>query len=504
MEHDREPRIKRFGVSFGWAALILAVSLFLPSCNKKVKWIDVDPTFSKYIDAYTTGTISKTAAIRIKLATDASTTHAVGEEVKESLFSFSPSVKGKAFWLDARTIEFKPEKWLTPDEMYEVSFKLGKVTKVPSKYADFRFSMKTVKPSFRLTDEGLRSTGVKNKMSLSGDLETADVEDGKQVEKLLTAQQNNSNLTISWQHNDVSKIHHFTIENIERLKSVSNIDLRWDGKPMNIDVKGDRQLAIPAEGDFKVLNVMAVNEAQQYASVQFSDIIENGQVLDGLISVSGQSDISYTISGSEVKVFGNGKLDGNYTVNVNAGIKNTWGDLLDKGFAANINFENRMPSVKIHGKGNILPNSGRLVLPFEAINLNAVDISIIKIFENNVPQFLQENSLGGNTELRRVGKPIVQKTLRLDDDKTLDLRKKQHFSLDIDKFLKTEQGAIYRVTIGFRPEYSLYLSSDTTAKADDDSEEDYYSDYERSSVDDDDEFWDRYDTYYPFGYNWER
>ncbi|HNA01192.1 MAG TPA: hypothetical protein PLN49_10040, partial [Ferruginibacter sp.] len=163
-----------------------------------------------------------------------------------------------------------------------------------------------------------------------------------------------------------------------------------------------------------------------------------------------------------------------------------------------------MPSVKIHGKGNILPNSGRLVLPFEAINLNAVDISIIKIFENNVPQFLQENSLGGNTELRRVGKPIVQKTLRLDDDKTLDLRKKQHFSLDIDKFLKTEQGAIYRVTIGFRPEYSLYLSSDTTAKADDDSEEDYYSDYERSSVDDDDEFWDRYDTYYPFGYNWER
>ncbi len=97
------------------------------------------------------------------------------------------------------------------------------------------------------------------------------------------------------------------------------------------------------------------------------------------------------------------------------------------------------------------PTSGRLVLPFEAINLNAVDISIIKIYENNIPQFLQENDLGGNNELRRVAKPIVQKTLRLDDDKTLDLHKNQHFSLDIDKFLKTEQGAIYRVTIGFRP-----------------------------------------------------
>jgi uncharacterized protein YfaS (alpha-2-macroglobulin family) len=510
MEHDREPRNKKFGVTFLRALLFLTAVFYLSSCNKKDKWIEVDPAFSKYIDAYTTGTISKTSAIRIKLAADAGTTHAVGEEVKESLFSFSPSVKGKAFWLDASTIEFKPETWLKPDQMYEVKFKLSKVTRVPDKYADFNFSMKTVKPSFKISDDGLRSSGVKNKMSFSGDLETADVEDGKQVEKLLTVSQNNTALKINWQHNDATKTHHYTIDNIDRLKSVSNIDLRWDGNPMNMDVKGERSVAVPAMGDFKVINVVAMNEAQQYASVQFSDMIAVGQDLNGLITISGQSDISYTINGSEVKVFGNGKLDGNYTVNVNAGIKNTWGDILDKGFASNINFENRMPSVKIHGKGNILPNSGRLVLPFESINLNAVDISIIKIFENNVPQFLQENNLSGDNELRRVAKPIVQKTLRLDDDKTLDLHKRQHFSLDIDKFLKTEQGAIYKVTIGFRPEYSLYLSSDTTSKpaAAEDEEEDYYRSYDDYSggngVDEDDAFWDRYNTYYPFGYNWQR
>jgi hypothetical protein len=347
-------------------------------------------------------------------------------------------------------------------------------------------------------------------MSFSGDLETADIEDGKQVEKLLTVSQNNTALKINWQHNDVTKTHHYTIDNIDRLKSVSNIDLRWDGNPMNMDVKGERSVAVPATGDFKVMDVVAMNEAQQYASVQFSDMIAVGQDLNGLITVSGQSDISYTINGSEVKVFGNGKMDGNYTVNINAGIKNTWGDVLEKGFASNINFENRMPSVKIHGKGNILPNSGRLVLPFESINLNAVDISIIKIFENNIPQFLQENNLSGDNELRRVAKPIVQKTLRLDDDKTLDLHKRQHFSLDIDKFLKTEQGAIYKVTIGFRPEYSLYLSSDTANKsvAAEDEEEDYYRSYDDYSggngVDEDDAFWDRYNTYYPFGYNWQR
>ncbi|MBL7701376.1 MAG: hypothetical protein JNM14_03955 [Ferruginibacter sp.] len=508
MEHDREPRNKKFKTTFVKASLCLLATICLFSCNKNDKWIDVDPAFSKYIDAYTTGTISKTSAIRIKLAEDAGTTHAVGEAVKEDLFNISPSVKGKAFWIDARTIEFKPDSWLKPDQMYQAEFKLGKVTKTPSKFSNFKFSMKTVKPSFKVGNDGLRSSGVKNKMSLSGDLETADIENGKEVEKLLTAFQNNSALKISWQHNDAAKSHRYTIENIARGKSVSNVDLKWNGSPMNMDTKGDASLAVPSEGDFKVLDVMAVNEAQQYASVQFSDMIAVGQDLTGLITISGQGDISYTINGSEVKVFGNGKLDGNYTVNVNAGIKNTWGDVLDKGFAANINFQNRMPSVKIHGKGNILPNSGRLVLPFESINLNAVDISIIKIFENNVPQFLQENDLGGNNELRRVAKPIVQKTLRLDDDKTLDLHKKQHFSLDIDKYLKTEQGAIYKVTIGFRPEYSLYQSTDTAANGttEENEEEEYYGDYggDKNGVDEDDAFWERYDSYYPFGYNWER
>ncbi len=455
MEHGTCPLNKKLNTTFFHTLLFVTATMILFSCGKKDTWIEVDPAFSKYIDAYTTGTVSKTSAIRIKLAADAGTTHSVGEAVKEDLFSISPAVKGKAYWLDARTIEFKPDSWLKPDQLYAVNFKLGKVTKTTEPFADFRFNVKTIKPSFKVTQEGLRSNGIKNKMSLGGELETADIEDGKLVEKLLSAVYNGKALKINWQHNDAAKTHRFTIDNIDRQKSAANVELRWNGNPMNMDVEGETLVTVPAEGDFKVLDVVAIYDAQQYASVQFSDAIAVGQDLAGLITISEQPDISYTINGSEVKVFGNGKLDGNYTVNINPGIKNTWGDVLDKGFASNINFENRMPAVKIHGRGNILPNSGRLVLPFEAVNLNAVDISIIKIYEENVPQFLQENSLGGNNELRRVGKPIVQKTLRLDDDKTLDLHKKQHFSLDIDKYLKTEQGAIYKVTIGFRPEYSL-------------------------------------------------
>ncbi len=490
-------------------SFLFIFSLLFFSCSKNVKWLDVDPAFAKYIEAYTTGMISKTSAIRVQLSADAGTTHTVGQPVKEDFFELTPSVKGTAVWLDARTIEFKPAKPLAPDQLYEVNFNLGKATKVPAKFDHFRFNIQTIKPAFKVEHTGLRSAGQKNKMFLNGELTTADSEDAAVVEQLLTVTQNSKKFKPVWQHGNNNRTHSYTINDIERSTAETPLLISWDGAPLKVINKGETKLAVPAQGDFKVLQVMAMNDAQQYASVQFSDPIEVGQDLTGLITVSNQSDLSFTINGSEVKLFAGNKLDGNFTVHVNAGIRNTWGAPLQNGFAANIVFENRMPSVKILGRGNILPSSGKLVLPFDAVNLSAVDISIIKIFENNVPQFLQENDLGGNSELRRVAKPVVQKTLRLDDDKALDLHRKQRFSLDIDKFLKTEPGAIYRVTIGFRPEYSLFskTAADTTASNPSDEEEGYSDEYESYSgngKDSDDEFWDRYDSYYPFGYNWER
>src|SRR5213595_3162851 len=130
MDHNRVPRPEKFSATFRKLLCLTVILSLFSSCNKKEKWIDVDLAFSKYIDAYTTGIVSKTSAIIIQLATDANTTHAVGEEVKDDLFDLSPAVKGKAFWVDARTIEFKPESWLAPDQLYTVKFKLGKVTKV--------------------------------------------------------------------------------------------------------------------------------------------------------------------------------------------------------------------------------------------------------------------------------------------------------------------------------------------------------------------------------------
>ena len=495
-------------ISLSWL-LMLSIPLLFTACVGKKKPIEVDPAFSKYIDAYTSGIISKKNAIRIQLATDANVTHTVNETVKENLFSFSPSIEGKAYWVDARTIEFKPAKDLKPDELYEVEFKLGKVMDVPSKFKNFPFSIQVLKPSFEVEDHGLISTG-KDLMSYSGVVNTADVEESAGIENVVSATLNGSSVKLKWQHNEANRTHGFVIEGIKRENSAGNLVINWDGAPLNIKIKDKKEIAVPAIGDFKVMDVKVMQDDEQYTLVQFSDMIAVGQQLDGLISISNTENLSYTILGSEVKVYAPGRLEGNYTVTISSGIENQWGDKLSVGFTANVFFENRLPSVKIHSKGVILPNSGgKIVLPFEATNLRAVDVSIIKIYENNIPQFLQGNKMDGDDNLRRVAKPIVQATITLDDDKTLNLHKKNRFALDVDKYIHTEPGAIYRVNIGFRPEYSLYNCTEsmkTNKKTDGDGEENDYYDGESSNEhpDEDDAFWQRYDSYYPYGYNWDQ
>src|SRR5690606_6188821 len=174
----------------------------------------------------------------------------------------------------------------------------------------------------------------------------------------------------------------------------------------------------------------------------------NLQNLVGLIEVGGLPNPRFTISDSEIKIYGSERLEENYSVTVHAGIENIENKKLSVARQANVHFENRLPAVSIPGKGTILPGTNKLSLPFEAVNLRAVDVTIIRIYESNVPQYLQRDYVG-QSELRRVGTPVVQTTVALDEDKGLNLRRKNRFSLDIDRLVKTEPGAIYRVLIGF-------------------------------------------------------
>jgi len=497
-------------ITFGTALAVLLIIAYLIVKGQKKNV--VDPAFGKYIESYTTGVISKASPITIRLASTVQITHQQNEEVDNNLFDFSPSVKGKAYWTDSRTIEFRPDKKLDPDKTYNAEFKLGKLIDVPSRFNRFKFNFQVVKPDFNVAFNGLQtatSTST-DEMKMEGSVQTADTEDPALIEKVITVNYMLP-VKISWEHNTVAKTHTFKITGLKRQKGeVGALTINWDGSSINVDKKGEQHFDVPAIGDFKVLNVRAVQDNDQYVLVQFSDAIMVGQELAGLIGINNVTDPAYAIEGSTVKIYAPERLEGDYSVFVNEGVENISHKKITKTYTANVFFENRLPGVTIPGKGVILPDSGKLMMPFEAVNLKAVDVSVIKIYESNVPQYFQNNDFNGNQELRQVGKPILQKTIRLDNDKGLNLNKKNRFMLDLDQMIRTEPGAIYRVIIGFRQEYSLYNCSIAGAgkKSGSDDDEygggDYsYSDNAGKVNDEDNDFWSRYDSYYPEGFNWQ-
>ncbi|RCH55838.1 hypothetical protein DJ568_03525 [Mucilaginibacter hurinus] len=501
--NDRK-RMITIGVAL---VLIFIVSYFFITRPPKMP---VDPAFSKYIEAYTTGVVSRQSTIRIKLAPDIQLTHQENEELESEIFNFSPSVKGKAYWIDARTIEFKPDEPLAPGKAYEAEFNLKDVIDVEGKFKQFNFSFQTVKPDFTIEFTGLRTaTAVsRDKMKLGGVIQTADAEDPAKIEKILSAVYP-SPVKISWQHNTVSHTHSFTVNELTRVNGKElPLTVSWDGSSIDADKEGNQKYNIPAIGDFKVLAMRAVQDNDEYVEVQFSDAILVGQELNGLLTINDVADPAYTIDGSVVKLYAPERLEGNYTITVNPGIENISNKKISTRYTGSVFFENRLPAVTIPGKGVILPNSGKLMMPFEAVNLSAVDVTIIKIYESNVPQYFQTNGFNGGFELRQVGKPVVQKTIRLDKDKALNLTKKNRFMLDVDQLLRAEPGAIYRVVIGFRSNYSLYnCSKNGIEKSGEDDEYndgyEYGGDNTSKVNDEDDEFWQRYDNFYPDDYRWE-
>ncbi|MBE9597678.1 MG2 domain-containing protein [Pedobacter sp. MC2016-24] len=507
MESSQQPSfLKRNKKPLIVAVAIALIGLAAVLILKKQRPNDYNQKYAKYIEAYTSGTVSKKSFIRVHLASQVKTMADIGVADSRDLFSFSPSVKGKTYWIDAQTVEFRPEEDLKPGKTYEATLNLAKIQDTEKGLEEFEFDFKVITPGMKLSQNGLVSQNntTLDYMKLSGEISTSDQEDAKAIEQSLKIEFPQT-LKVKWQHNPANNTSTFVVDSIKKAKQEVSLNLIWSGSEIGADNKGEEIVVVPASGVFKVLDMKAVQDMEDFALVQFSEPIAVGQDLNGLISLSGVSDPKYTIDGSQVKIYSPQSLEGTYTLSVDAGVENINSKKLQAAKAANIIFENKLPSVTIAGNGTILPNSGKLVLPFEAVNLKAVDVTVIKIYENNIPQFFQTNNYKDGQELRRVGKPIIQKTIRLDEDKALDLHKKHRFTLDLDKIIRTEPGALYRVTIGFRQQYNVFKcaekdNGDGSIATDDNGDE--YNGY-GEKIDEDDEFWERYNSYYPNNYRWE-
>ena len=188
----------------------------------------------------------------------------------------------------------------------------------------------------------------------------------------------------------------------------------------------------------------------------FSTPLSDTQDLKGLIEIPELSSSVFQIKENRVFIYFEANQLSKLTLNIHEGVKSSQGKTLGTSHSISFSEINLKPQVEMLTTAAILPDSKSLIIPFRAVNLYAVDLSVIRIFENNVLMFMQTNSLASANELRRSGRLVYKKTLWLGKDTSKDIHNWENYSIDLAGLIRQEPGAIYRVILSFRQEYSAY------------------------------------------------
>ncbi len=470
-----------------FSSLVAVVSLL--SCGNGQKSEVPAPGFADYIEAYTGGVVSSSSTVRIEFAVTPDTSVPA-----DGLFSFSPSLKGAARWVGGNMIEFVPEAGeLQPGTEYSAGFRLNKVFAVKDKSLQtfsFKFAVSRKRGAVDINSVTITAASPEV-AAVCGQIRLSEPVEPDELKPIVRIKGADSDSELKIEATDNACTYDFTISPIARKSQDRTVSISIDGGRKGFRTAETKDVTIPATGSFRVLSADISAGSQPYVTVVFSEALDSQADGKSYYQVRGATRSYAQVENNILKVYYENLRSGDVVLDIFSQIKDYDGVQLGSDWTATYHPEEIPPQVEILASGNILPDSDNLVIPFRAANLSAVDVKVIRIYGANIMSFLQNNEIDGSYELRRSGRMVCRKTIRLDSDENLDLHGWNNFSLDLSGLFKQEKGAIYRVKFSFNKEYSLY---ETDSFSGSDSQLTRLS--SEGVTDEDEAVWDSPDPYY--------
>ncbi|TRZ42155.1 alpha-2-macroglobulin family protein [Robertkochia solimangrovi] len=484
--------------------LLFLLSITVISCNEESQTTQEQKdnlfNYREYISEVSPGLISSWSDIRIVLHTPVQG-WTKDMQLDDDLLTIKPRVKGKVVALNNQTIAFIPAEKLTGDTEYTLLFDLKSIRPdVGEELEEFTFHVKTIKQQFSVNTDEIQSYD-SDFQYMTGIFRSSDKLTAETAQQLISVHQGDKELKVKFDNlSDTGTQLHFTIDSIQRFVDDSEILVTWDGKPAHIDSQGSATVKIPGKNNFTVIDVDVIDGKEQFIRINFSNPLKKGQQFDGLVVLENTEKLRFSVSGNILRVYTGKRLSGTNRLEVFQGIESEDGYKLKHIYNEMIAFEQIKPNVRFLSNATILPSSTNLKINFETVNLKAIDVTVIKIFENNILQFLQVEDLNAQSNLRRVGRPVAKKVIRLDEHITGSIGKWRASALDLSEIINPEPGAIYRVVLDFKKEYSTYVCENTAGSEATqvlEEEIDFDDAPEESS------YWDNAEYYENWsGYNW--
>lgn len=438
---------------------VIAAALLSTACGDSGGVPEVgpqDPAWDPVIAQHSRGEISRRDPIRIVFTRDVADEGQVGQSASEAI-SIRPSIPGSITFTSPSEIMVVPDGDLEPGSAYVVTVHASGLHRVQPQLDRYRFAVRVMEQGFDVDVAGLSpDPDGGSGLVLTGRVVTADIDDPARVERMVQARFEDQELTLRWDHDFAGRGHDFTVEGITRSQSESTLTLSWDGEPIGVESSEVREITIPAVGVFAVTRVVAVQDQRQYVLVQFSDPLDAGQNLDGLVSLGG-AEFTSGVEDNQVRIYPAEPISGDISVVLQPGIRSAVGTRLEAIQEAAVTFAQTKPGVRFAGEGNILPKMDVLTVPIEAVNVHSVQVTAFAVEGMKMGQFLQRNALDGASELGRVGRYLWRRTLPLASPIADQWNR---YLLDVSDLMGDRDWGMIRLTLSINRGNSTYACSE--------------------------------------------
>ena len=435
--------------------------LHLLSCGK-VQEVRVPTTAddNPYVSSYTAGLVSTSEEIQIVFASSKVPGAIAGEVLSGQALSFEPKLEGKTYWKNGNTLVFEPRESMPAGKSYAGTLELGKI--IPdahSPYHLFHFSFRTREQHMAVQIGGMYiEAGTEDQVTFTGQVFTEDQTTIKDLRSCLKASIGSKNLTIQWDEDNASTQHDFRIPDISRTNKAQQIEISFNGNPINAPEEDVLTQNIPAIGEFTLLAVAMSETSDNAIRVVFSALLDQEQDLEGLVEIANYTgNLSFSIEQNAVILYPEELPVGEVFIRVGPALRAANGQRLEEEMALPFTRNASTPAVSLVSQGTIVPGTQGVFFPFQAIGLTAVDVEVFRVGSRNILPLLQEGDIDEmGYPLYRVGKIIQQKTIILPKQNArTDAMTWQKYYLDLNELIRPDPGAIYQIRIGFRQEYAL-------------------------------------------------
>ncbi|NDV16856.1 hypothetical protein GO009_12540 [Muricauda sp. TY007] len=493
-------------MSRSFIAFLISLLILVASCKKKDGTSETDNLFKfkDYISYHTNGNQSISTPITIALVQQLEQFE-LTQELPLEYLDISPKVDGALVIENGRELTFQPSEYLEPNTEYTISLKLNKLFEdIKSEFKTYTFSFKTIAPNFKINLGDLQSYS-KDWQYLTGTLDASDVLEASKIETVLSVKQGDKTIPVKWDNtSDNAQYFSFKIDSISRKTDDSELTINWTGDSYHIENEGSETYPIPGKNKFVIVDAKTTSAPNAVLTLNFSEPLKQDQNLNGLVTIENAESVRYEINGNVLSVYPSNRILGEVRINAFQGIKSEYGFTLKNDFSELVSFEQLKPAVRLISKGTILPNASSTPIYFETVNLAAVEVRVIQVYQDNMLQYLQNYDLteSYSPDFRPVGRRVAYKVIPLSKDGNQNSSYWQAHGLDLSELIKINPGSLYRVEFSFKKEHTTYDCGDNAET--EEPTTDYALEQSSDEASEEERYWNNeIYNYRNYDYNWE-